>query len=303
MINRVTHVTVQRSTLANLQVNLASMGKLQQQLSSGKMISKPSDDPGGTAQTMQLRAEKRAAEQFQRNADDGVAWLGLIDSALTTSVTALRRARDLTVQGANSGAMGQTSRDAIATEIRGIRDNLVSQANTSYLGRSVFAGTSNAGEAFAVTPATGGTPADFTWTGSTSGTVERRISPDATVRVDVDGRAAFGEGPDSVFAILDRIAADLESGVNVGTRLNEIDVAMERMLTELADVGTRYGQLTTAQQSTQKTHMDLTSQISGVEDIDLAEVLVQMQSQEVAYKAALGATSRVLQPSLLDFLR
>lgn len=302
MINRVTHQTIQRSTLANLQLNLNKISDLQGRMSGGKVITKPSDDPGGTARSMALRGSQRAAEQFARNADDGVAWLGTVDSAVASSLSALRRARDLTVQGANTGAMGQTSRDAIATEVQSIRDALLDTANTSYLGRSVFAGTSNAGTAFAVTVNPDGTQ-DYAWTGTPGASVERRLTADTTVRADADGSAVFGDGAASVFALLDGIVADLRSGVQVGPRLTEIDTRMTAMLGEVADVGARYGQMELAQSSTQKTLMDLKGQISAIEDIDLAEVIVEIQSQEVAYQAALGATARVLQPSLLDFLR
>lgn len=294
MINRVTHQTMQRTTLANLQGNLSRVSDLQGRLSGGKVITKPSDDPGGTATAMQLRAEKRAAEQFARNAADGYAWLSTVDSALQGSVAALRQARDLTVQGANSGAMGQTSRDAIATEIEGIRNALLDRANTSYLGRSVFAGTGAEGLAFRP---------DYTWAGVPGATVERRLTPEATVRADGDGVAAFGEGAGSVFALLDGIAADLRSGTAVGPRLEDIDARMDAMLAELASVGARHNQIETAQGSNLKTVTDLKGQIAAIEDIDLAEVLVEIQSHEVAYKAALGAAARVLQPSLMDFLR
>ncbi len=309
MISRVTHQTIQRSTLANLQHNLGRMSDLQNKLSGGKVITKASDDPGGTARTMQLRASQRATEQFARNADDGVAWLSTIDSAIQASVASLRKARDLTVQGANSGAMGDLPRANIASEIEGIRDALLDQANTSYLGRMVFAGTSDAGEAFSVVaPTPPATSPTYTWTGTTGATVERRLAPETTVRADADGVAVFGEddpvaGTVSVFALLDSIAADLRAGIDVEPRLAELDTRMDAMLGEIADVGTRYGQMQAAQAATQKTLQDLTGQISAIEDIDLAEVLVEIQSQEVAYQAALGATARVLQPSLLDFLR
>ncbi|WP_308199885.1 flagellar hook-associated protein FlgL [Actinotalea sp. K2] len=289
-----THQTVQRTSLANLQMNLGKMSDLQNKMSGGKVITKPSDDPGGTAQALQLRASQRATEQFARNADDGAAWLATIDSTLNTSLASLRRARDLTVQGANSGALNQTGREAIAIEIEGIRDAMLSQANTSYLGRSVFAGTSSAATAFA-----SGT---YDFNGS-SGTVERRIAPDITVRADADGSKIFGEGAASVFALLDGIAADLRNGVEVGPRLAELDTHQRAILGELGGVGSRYGQITTAQSSIQKTLMDVKSQLSAIEDIDLAEIIVELQMQEVAYQGALGATARVLQPTLMDFLR
>lgn len=295
MISRVTHQTVQRSTLANLQLNLSRMSDLQGRLSGGKVITKPSDDPAGTAGAMRLRSDLRATEQFARNAADGIGWLNTVDSALNASLASLRRARDLTVQGASSGSLGPTSREAIAIELEGIRDALLDQANTTYLGRSVFAGTSDAGSAFV--------QGTYDWTGAPSGSVQRRLAPDTTVRADSDGRVAFGEGAASVFALLDGIAADLRSGTDVGPRLAELDTRMTAMLGELADVGSRYNQVMTRQGQIDKAVMDLKGQLSAVEDIDLAEVLVELQSQEVAYQAALGATARVLQPSLLDFLR
>lgn len=302
MINRVTHLTAQRSSLANLQVNLAKMTDLQQRMSGGKVITKPSDDPAGTASALRLRGDQRATQQYARNADDGIGWLTTVDSSLQTAVANLRQARNLTVQGASSGTASAVTREAIATELEGLRDSLLEQANASYLGRSVYAGTSDAGAAYTVTVAADGTRS-YAWTGSDTGSVQRRIGPAVTVRADGDGTAVFGDGATSVFALIDQVAAEIRSGTDVAPRLNDIDTRMTTMLGELADVGTRYGQLTTAQRSTAAALTELKGQLSAVEDIDLAEVIVELQSQEVAYQAALGATSRVLQPSLLDFLR
>jgi flagellar hook-associated protein 3 FlgL len=308
MIGRVTHQTVQKSSLANLQLNLSKMADLQGRMSSGKVITKPSDDPGGTAHALQLRGEKRAAEQYARNIDNGVGWLSSVDSALLTSLASMRQARDLTVQGANIGTMNPVTREAIATELEGIRDTLLAQANTSYLGRSVFAGTSDAAAAFT---GTAGVP-PYTHSGTTGATVERRIAEDTTVRVDADGAAIFGVGAwdaggagtgGSVFGLIDQIASELRAGGDVSGRLADLDSRMNVMLGQVADVGTRYGALKAARSANEKTVMDLKGEISAVEDIDLAEVIVELQTQEVAYQAALGATSRVLQPSLMDFLR
>lgn len=299
MIGRITQQTIQRTSLANLQANLSVMSDLQGRMSGGKVITKPSDDPAGTAKTLQLRGDRRAAEQYGRNIDNGIGWLSTVDTSLDTAATSLRRARDLTVQGASSGSLSDTARDAIATELEGIRDSLLSQANTKYLGRSVYAGTSDADVAF--TGATGTPP--YTYQGVAGGTVERRIAPDTTVRVDADGAAVFGSGATSVFALLDTIASDLRNHVEVGARLTEIDAKMGNMLSARAAAGTRYGALEAAASDNKKALVDLKGQISAVEDIDLAEVIVELKTQEVAYQAALGATSRVLQPSLLDFLR
>ena len=298
MIGRVTQQTVQRSTLANLQLNLSKVSDLQSRMSGGKKITKASDDPAGAAQALALRAQTRATQQYGRNADDGIGWLSTADTALQSSVTQLRRARDLTVQS-GSGALSAAGREAIATEIDGIRDGLLGLANTSYLGRSVFAGTSDAGAAF--TDSASATP--YSWTGTTGASVQRRLSADTTVRADVDGTAAFGEGSSSVFALLDSISSDLRAGVDVTPRLNEIDSRMSTMLGELSGVGTRYNQITAAQDTQAKSLQDLATRQSGVEDVDLSQTIVELQMQEVAYQGALGATARVLQPTLMDFLK
>lgn len=298
MISRVTQQTLQRSTLANLQVNLSKMATLQSQMSGGKVITKPSDDPAGTAQAMVLRQASRAHQQYQRNAQDGVGWATTVDTAMQSAITQVRRARDLTVQG-GSGANGATAREALATELEGVRDALLGQANASYLGRPVFAGTSDAGVAYADAAAV----PPYTWSGTAGAAVNRRVGADTTVRVDADGTAIFGAGATSVFALIDDIAADLRAGVDVSPRLGQLDARMDAMLGELAAVGTRYNQLTIAQATNETQLLDLTTRLSGIEDIDLAETIVELQMQEVAYQGALGATARVLQPTLLDFLR
>lgn len=299
MISRVTQQTVRTSTLANLQGNLRTMADLQARLSSGKNISKASDDPSATGRTMSLRADYAAATQAKRNADDGVTWLSQTDSSLQTTLSVLRRARDLTVQGANSGVVNGVSAEAIATELEGLRDTLLDVANTTLNGRQIFAGTSVGGTTF--TDASGTPP--YAWQGTAAGSVDRRIGADATVRVDTNGEQVFGEGDESVFALLDSIAADLRNGVPVSTRLNEIDDRMNTMLAAATDVGVRMKQVTDVQSSLALRLQDLSSAISGIEDIDLAQTVMELQMQEVAYQGALGATARVLQPSLMDFLR
>lgn len=301
MITRVTHQSTQRTSLANLQANLTKMASLQAQASSGKLITKASDDPAKAADAMALRKEERAATQFARNVQDGVSWLNTTDTALTTSVAFLQRARDLVVQGANTGAMNAESREAIAVELEGITRALAGQANTTFLGRSVFAGTAD-GAAFTETDGV------YTFAGA-GGVVERRVGTGTTVRVDTDGSKAFGSDTDpssadpTVFAVLSDIVATLRAGGDVASGIDKIDSRMASMLSQSASVGARTNQLTVAQENLTNKIMTLKSDISGVEDIDLAQTLIELQMQEVAYQAALGATSRVLQPSLLDYLR
>lgn len=298
MITRVTHQSTQRTSLANLQANLTKMANLQAQASSGKLITKPSDDPAKTADAMALRKEERASTQYARNAQDGVSWLTSTDTALTTSLAFMQRARDLVVQGSNTGALGAAGREALAVELEGISEALAAQANTTFLGRSIFAGTAD-GAAFIK-------GADGYEHTKTAGAVERRVGNGVTVRVDTDGGKVFGEGTaddPTIFAVLTNIADSLRKGEDVSAELEKVDTRIAAMLSAAAGVGARTNQLTGAQENLTNKIMTLKSDISGVEDIDLPQTIIELQMQEVAYQAALGATSRVLQPSLLDYLK
>ncbi len=307
MIGRVTQQTVQRSTLTNLQTNLTAMSVLQDKLSGTKNITRPSDDPSGTVSAMALRSALRANEQHARNAADGEGWLTTADAAIGTSLDAIRRVRDLTVQGASTGVMNAQAREAMAVEIEGLRDDLLAQANATYLGRPVFAGTAVdvAVVRTPADPAVPGSVATYQHRGVAVVEVLRRVDATTKVRVDVDGTAAFGDGATSVFATLDRIAAELRkpAGGDVGPEIATLDGHRDALLREVAGLGARHVRVQTAASAALDTKTSLTSQLTSIEDTDLPKTIMELQMQEVAYQAALGAASRVLQPSLMDFLR
>lgn len=314
MLQRVTHETIQRSTLRNLQTNMSAMARLQGEMSSGKRIEVPSDDPAATGQALSLRATTRQLAQYQRNGQDGDSWLTTVDTALTTALGYVRNARDLVVQSGDGG-LGQTSRNALADSIDGLRAGLLAQANSRYQGRTVFAGTSDAGAAVTV-DTSGATPA-YTWTGTGTAGVERKVGPSTTVRVDTDGAQAFGwndpaaTDPDgnpstpnsTVFALLDQVSAGLRNGDNVTSKLGDIDSVMQNMLTAASSNGSRQKVLENTMSDVSSQQLTIKGQLSGVEDIDLASVIMNLQMQEVTYQGALSAGAKVLQPTLLDFLR
>jgi flagellar hook-associated protein 3 FlgL len=294
MITRMTTQTMMRSAQRNLQSNMEELAKLQQQATSQKAINRPSDDPTGTADSLRVRGEQRAVDQYRRNADNGNGWLTTIDSALSATNTILNRVRDLTVQGANDGAMSAAAKEAIALELDGLKEDLLKQANTTYLGRSVFAGNSDAPAAF--------TDA-YAFNGADGDRVERRISAGATVRVDADGSAVFGQEDESVFALIKKITDDLRTGPNVGGHLTALDERMKTIVGQHAQIGAQQNQVERAQEFLLAQKGTLEAQRSGIEDIDLGEAILNLKTQEVTYQAALAVTARVLQPTLMDFLR
>ncbi|AIY16341.1 flagellar hook-associated protein 3 [Pimelobacter simplex] len=294
-IGRVTQRMLTEGSLGHLQQGLGRLARLQEQLSTGKVINRPSDNPTGTTAAMRMRGSMADQTQYSRNAQDGLGWLTQIDSALDSVTTTVRRARDLALQGANASASGQVARDAIATEVEGLRKELLSRANTTYLDSPVFGGVTAGRTAY---------DASGNYVG-TVGDVNRRIAEGVVVKVDLDGPVVFGDGATSVFAELDALATALRAGDQAGisNAITTLNTRMETVTAARTAAGTRYQRLEQADQAAGDAKISLEKQLSTVENADLAETTVALKLQEVAYQAALGATSRVLQPSLLDFLR
>ena len=301
---RITNRSINRTVMNGLQDNLGKMQRLQEQLSSGRAVSRPSDSPVATASAMQSRSQLRQGEQHVRNGQDGVSWLGTTDASLTTMIGSAGRARQLILTGLNATA-GPAEREALAAEVEALRSSLLDAANARYLDRPIFAGT--AGVAAAYDRETGaylGNVADETAPGAT-GKVERTVAPGVTVRVNVTGPEVFGPPGDDVFALLAKVAADLRAG-DTAALSDDLAAVDDRMLVvqnQLAKVGARYHQVETMRDRAETDLITLTSRLSEAEDIDLPKTIVDLQLQEVAYKSALSATARVIQPSLLDFLR
>lgn len=294
MITRTTSSMMTQAALRNLQGNLNGLANLQQQATSQKVLGASSDDPVTAGKILGVHAEQARNDQYARNVTDALAWVTTVDTALTSVTSLLGRARDLTLQGANSGAMGVESREAIATELDSIRAELLGQANTKVLGRSVFAGTSNQ-SAFS--------SADYSFSGAPGSEVNRRVSGGETVRVDVDGSTVFGEGADSVFALIDSIAADLRAGVNVGSRIGELDDRLSAVLGTHGAVGSRQSQIERARDATVGASVDLETRRTEIEDVDALDVLVKLQSAQLVYQTAMQVTARVQQTSLMEFIR
>jgi flagellar hook-associated protein 3 FlgL len=291
---RITQRLMVERSLTAMQTGASRLARSQEQLSTGRLINRPSDSPTGTNSAMRLREQLAADAQHARNASDGLAWLGRTDNTLTTMLDGTRRARDLMLQGASTGSTGPQAREALAMEMDQIREAMLSLANTQHLGRPLFGGTTDGSTAY---------DADGTFAGA-SGTITRRVGDDVVVQINTLGPAAFGADGANLFDVLEKAADQLRTnpGALTGT-LGELDAVMSTMTTALAEVGTRYGRVESALDSVNSATLDVQASLSEVENVDIAKAIVDLQMQEVAYQAALGATARVIQPSLIDFLR
>ena len=296
---RITHRAVTQTALLGLNTNLSSVAKLQQQLTSGKLISAPSDSPTGTNKALQIRQDQSAVQQFEKNISDGQSWLDATDTALNTAINQVQRVRALTVKAMNEGATSTSSQKAIAVEVAALRESLLGVANSSVNDRALFGGVTQGSTAYA---------ADGTYVGAppVGEGITRRVLNTDRIRIDVTGQEVFGvpsAGEPDLFGLVGKIATDVESAPDaLSADLEELDVALERLLGAAASVGARSARMEAAGQVNTDLQLTLASQLVDVEDIDLAKTIMELNQTEVGYKAALQATAQVIQPTLVDFL-
>ncbi len=303
MSMRVTSGGLSQSVMAGLQTNLARLQHTQEQMASGRRINRMSDSPVDGAAAMRLRAEQSANQQVGRNIDDGLNVLGAADTAFTSMSKMMERIRQLVVSGLNSGTNGPAERAVMATEIDQLRDGLIALANTQYLGRPIFAGTADVTSAF--------TPSG-TYQGNDQ-EVQRSVSTDGSSKlgVTVTGLATFStlfsDPADAAsLGILSRISADLRdpNGTTaLSTELGNLDTASATMQTSRSLVGLRYNRLLGLQSAGESRLDAVSANLAVAENIDLPKTIIDMQIQTTSYQAALGAAAKIIQPSLLDFLR
>jgi flagellar hook-associated protein 3 FlgL len=296
---RATPRSTMQIALDNLTSNLDRMSTLQEQLSSGKQLNRPSDSPIQTIQAMQYRSDIRRNDQFQRNANDGMNWLGIADNTMTSMLSTMGRIKELVLQGMN-GSTDVVQRGNIAEEVKSLRDTLVGLANTKYLDRPIFAGNSSGTSSY--------DQATMTFIGSSGDEIERRVAPNQKIRVNITGPEVFGAdgvgAAGNLFQVVDQIATDLVANPSaLNADVNALNTQLVNLQNQLGAVGARYNQIEGMKSRAEDQQVTLKNGLSGVENIDLPRTIVDLQLQEIAYKSALSATSRVIQPSLLDFLR
>jgi flagellar hook-associated protein 3 FlgL len=297
---RVTDSRTYDVALATIQNNIVSMNRAQQQVSSGKRIDRPADDPTGASSATRLRASIADIDSFTRGIADARTWLNVQDTALQSASSLMARAKELATQAGN-GAQNDTSRAAIATELDGIRRQLAALANTQQQGQAVFGGfTATAVEL---------TDTSATFVGSPGGTsVLRQVSPEQVVTVNTDGAQVFGfdagYGLD-VFSALADLSTAVRAGDTdaIGASAATLDARADDIRSALGAVGSRSALVNGLEISLGDRKQALTEQRTSIEDADPAAAAIELTRASQAYEAALAAIARTSSISLLDFLR
>jgi flagellar hook-associated protein 3 FlgL len=291
---RITQSMLSRSVLSDLQDVSSRLAKTRDKLSSGKELTRPSDNPYQTSRALQYRAELAQNQQHQKAVDEANAWQNVTDTALGEIGDIVLRVRDLTVQGAN-GATPSSDRAVIAREIAQLLDSAKSAANAQYAGRYVFAGTSTLSPPFALT--------DDAYHGDTE-LISREIGPGVQIAVNVTGDDVLGDASNGLIKTLRDVQAHMNAN-NVSALsqdLAALDTVHDTVVTARTDVGARTNRLDAAQSRLSQLEESTTSLLSNVEDADMAKTLIDASTQQAVYQSALRAGASIVQSSLLDFL-
>lgn len=278
------------------------METLQDQLSTGKKINKPSDNPVTAVRGMFYRSSLNEIEQYKRNLDHGLSWMTATDEALNEVTEVMQRVRELTVQGLN-GTNDSTSRSAIAEEINQLKNHLGEIANTQFSGKYIFAGTDLKNPPFDADSTIANSPKEFR--NNNQEVLELDVGVKSNIQINVRGMDIFNnQDIGGVFTVLSDIVDQFRnSDENNSNHLDKLDSQMDNILKERSELGARMNRIELAMSRIDGIEVSTTRLLSEEEDVDISQVIVNLKAQENVQRAALSAGARIIQPSLVDFLR
>ncbi|MEJ1298701.1 MAG: flagellar hook-associated protein FlgL [Candidatus Sedimenticola sp. (ex Thyasira tokunagai)] len=282
--------------------NQAKMSRTQEQISTGRRILRPSDDPAGSTQVLELNRAARTVEQYQKNADRAQNRLELVDNTLSGITTMLQRVNELALQG-SSGTYNAAQRDMIAVEVRGMLSSVLDLANTTdSAGDYLFSGFQGKVKPFAAGAGT------YTFSGDT-GLREIRISADRTVADSESGFHTFMDVPTAaggvrdLFSTIDQIATALEADTSPDTLVADISSAIARIGEVHASVGSKQRSIDEQRDINEGFILTLETNRSKLEDVDIAEAITNFNKEKVALEAAQASFAQMQGLLLFNFIR
>lgn len=301
---RITHRMMAQSVTRNLRNNLASLDRKATQLSMGRLFDRPSQCPVGAYKVMRITGTGLFRnEQYRRNIGEGITWLTVTEDALADTIDVMQRLRELAVSTAN-GTLSPEDREMVSPEVKQHLEHLISLGNTEVNGLYLFGGyqtqappytTTVVGELFTV---------DYE---GDDGQRKAEITPGQELTFNLTGSEAFGEteSGEDLFKIVNDMYEALmnDDGELLGSDiLQGLDQHLDNLLQCRAEVGARMERLWSTEERLVNEYIHLKEFRSKIEDIDVAEAIMEFNMQENAYRAALSTGARMIFPSLVDFL-
>ncbi|WP_264739635.1 flagellar hook-associated protein FlgL [Cytobacillus firmus] len=285
---RVTQSMLSNNMLRNLSNSYSRLDKLQDQISTQKKFTKPSDDPVAAMMGMNYRTDLNRIQQFTRNIGEVRNWVDSTDDALDKGVLALQRIRELTLQASN-GTLEEDQRKAVAEEVKQLKEHLQNIGDTQVGGKYIFNGNQ-----------TNVRPSE---SGFQSGTIELEVFSGIKIPVNTEGKALFGDMLSEDGDIQKLITALESNDPAVRDMLDTVDKNIDNFLSARALIGAKQNRVELMEDRLSQQEVFSTRILSDNEDIDMEKAIIELTTQESIHRAALSVGARIIQPSLTDFLR
>lgn len=296
---RVTNSMMIRNMLDHLETNMGDLNNLNEQLSSGKVFQMPSDAPIKVSDSMNYKSQLNRNEQFQRNVGQANNWLGSSESALKNATKVIQRARELTIY-TSSDTMTPEDRATIAKEMKELRDELVDISREKLGNDYIFSGQNTNTEPIKITDnGIGNYTVDYV---GDHNQINRRLNENVSMNINLNAADVFK----SQIETLNNVYEDLETGATgdqIADNLDDFDATVDKYAAVRAQVGAKMKRTTNIEDRLNSNNTYLKQIKSENEDIDLAKVITDLKMEETVYRASLASGSRIMQQSLVDFIR
>lgn len=268
------------------------------QLSTGRRVNSPSDDPAAAAQIVLNHAQSAEMDSYNKSIGDINGQFQTADSTLSSVITELQRALTLGVQAANQGTLSDADRSAIASELQGIKSQLVSLANTSYQGDYIFSGTAQA-QPFVVdnTVASG-----VRYAGNT-GVNNVTVGAGYQIQVNLPGSQLFTASGADMFQSLADLINSVQTNNGIDSAITEVRSAFDHITQQRVFYGNNMNQASSQQTYLNSYQVQLSSQEDTLAGADISSVASNLVQTETARQAALAAIGRTQGNSLFDYLQ
>jgi len=304
MIGRITNQMSAQMTLAGIETSLDRLDTTQQELSTGKSINEPSDNPSGTALTLSLNTQLSNLNSYSSQVTDGTGWSQASTSALSDITNAVQRIQELTTEAAN-GTQTTADMQASAQEVNQLIDEVKQDANTQYNGQYVFSGTATSTQPYA-------SGSNDSYAGN-AGQVTRTIGPNTTLAVNANLQSVLGTGQTVsgqpagdglLLNTLRNVADAMQSGNSsaVNSQMSALTTNLNSLTGLSANVGAIQDRLQMASSRIETMQTSDTQVLSNTQDADMASTEISYSTQQAALTAALQAGASIVQQSLMNFL-
>lgn len=303
---RITNSMMIMKTMRDQNTNLNKMSKWNHDLSSLTNLHRPSDDPIRVSRALRLESDISMSLEYKENIQAAKSWLEKTETSMNEITSVYQRIRELGVQGAN-GILKQEDTQKIAQEIKELKNHLVQVGNDTYMGRHIFSGFKT-DKRLLNDDGTYNTP-DMNLAVLPTELIEYKVGDSQKISVNITGERIFGDvqpsGKPKLFDDIDKLLAALDTANHEGVSasLADMDNQLKTLLQVRGEVGAKVNMIDIMSERMSDVNINLKELLSKTRDTDVAETQIQLITAEAVYRASLSVTARIIQPTLVDFLR